>query len=358
MIATLILGLTCVFIILISGYINSKWGLKLSFILIFLFLGLRFEFGNDYETYLDLFNRINENGDLAFDPKMFVFYEPGWLLLNWIFRPIGFFALILFISLIYALVMYKLIKKYILPKYYWLAIFFVVFNPGFLLVHSTAIRQSIAVLIFLLSINYIYEKKIFLFISCILIATTFHYSALTLFIIAPFFFDNRKISFTYGTLLFSLYLFFFLFGTRIAPYFGQVVTLFSERYEFYSDKGTANTGLGFLFYSSLFLLTLNLDKIQNKKIALFFKLAIVYFMLMPFALIIEMTSRVGMYFLPAVLIVYPYIFKTLKPVMSRYIFLLGIMIFTMYQFFQFFYSTTYRDYFMEYHTVFSAPKWN
>lgn len=358
MIATLILGIVCLILNFISFFKKSYWGLRISFFLIFLFLGIRYNFGNDYETYINLFNRIYENEDLIFDQKMYIFYEPGWMILNWLFRPIGFFGLILANSLFYSYILYKLIRRYIPFKYYWLAIFFVVFNPGFVLIHSSTMRQTVAILIFLMTIKYLNEKKIVISILLILLASLFHYTALTLFIFAPFLYYNSKVTFTYGVLLFSTYLFLFLFGSRLAPYFGQLVALFSERYEFYSDKGITNSGLGFLFYSSLFLLTLHLDKIQNKKISLFFKITIVYFILMPFALIIEMTSRIGMYFLPATLILYPYIFKTLKHIISKYLFLFGIMIFTMYQFFQFFYSTTYRDYFMEYHTIFSAPKWN
>ena len=358
MIVTLFLGIICLFVNFLAYFQKSDWGLKVSFVLIFLFLGLRYNYGNDYETYIGLFNNIKENGDLAFDEKMYLFYEPGWMFLNWLCRPIGFFGMTLAIALFYSITIYKLIKKYIPYKYYWMAVFFVVFNPGFLLVHSTTMRQMIAILIFLLSINYIFEKRVVPFIVCIFLAATFHYTSLTALIIAPLLFDNRKVSFFYGSLLFSIYLFFFLFGSFLAPYFAQLASLFSERYEAYSDKGNANSGLGFLLYSSLFLLTLRLDHLQEKKNALFFKLTIVYFMLMPFTLIIEMTSRIGMYFSPSVVVSYPFIFKTLNSTLAKSIFLPIVLLFTMYQFFQFFYSATYKDYFMEYHTFFSAPKWN
>lgn len=356
MIVTLVLGLLCLFFNLIAYFQKSDWGLKLSFFIIFLFLGFRYNFGNDYETYLDLFISIKDDPDVAFDQNMYVFYEPGWMLLNWIFRPVGFFGMTLTLALFYSLTVYKLIKKHIPYQYYWIAVFFVVFNPGFLLVHSTAMRQTVAILIFLLSIDFIFKKKIIPFILCILFAATFHISSLTILIISPFLFQNRKINMIYGPILFSVYLIFFVFGSLLLPYFGMLISLFSDRYETYSDKGIANSGLGFLFYSSLFILTLFLDKIQDKKIALFFKLAIVYFMLMPFTLIIEMTSRIGMYFSPAVIIVYPFIAKSLK--VYKGIFLAILIIFTIYQFFQFFYSDTYMKYFMEYHTFFSAPKWN
>ncbi len=357
MIATLILGILCLTVSFIGYFQKSAWGLKLSFVLIFLFLGLRYYFGNDYETYFDLFNRVKESPEIAFDQNMYLFYEPGWMFLNWIFRPVGFFGMNLAIALLYSVVIYKFIIRNIPYQYYWLAVFFVVFNPGFLLVHSTTMRQMIAILIFFISINFIFEKRIIPFVICILFAATFHYTSLTLLFIAPFLFDNRKVSLLFGTILFSSYLFFFLAGNFLAPYFSLLVSLFSERYETYSDKGIANSGLGFLFYSSLFLLTLILDKFQQKKVALFFKLAIVYFMLMPFTLIIEITSRIGMFFSPAIVIAYPFIYKTLKPKVAKYAFLPLIMLFTIYQFFQFFYSATYRDYFMDYHSIFSAPQW-
>jgi hypothetical protein len=357
-IASLILGITCLLSNLIALFQKKEWGLKVSFLLIFLFLGLRYNFGNDYETYIGLFNQVKDNPDIAFDQKMYIFYEPGWMLLNWIFVPFGFFSMTLFIAFFYSIVFYKLIKGNIQYQYYWIAVFFVVFNPGFLLVHSTTMRQMIAILISFMSINFIFEKRFIPFVLCILLAATFHYTSLTLLFISPFLFDNRKVSLIFGTFLFSVYLFFFLSGSLLIPYFSQLVTLFSERYETYSDKGTANSGLGFIFYSSLLLLTLMLDKLQDKKIALFFKLTIVYFMLMPFTLIIEMSSRIGMYFLPAIVIVYPFIYKTLKSKLAKYAFLSVLMLFTIYQFFQFFYSATYKDYFMEYHTIFSAPKWN
>lgn len=358
MIVTLILGLLCILFNFIAYFQKSDWGLKLSFFLIFLFLGLRYNYGNDYETYIGLFNRVYEEGNIAFDPSMYLFYEPGWMILNWICRPVGFFGMTILLSFFYSFTLYKLIKRYVPYQYYWMAIFFVVFNTGFLLVHSTAMRQTVAILIFLWSINFIVNKKILGFILCIALASTFHYTSLTILLISPFFFDNRKVSIVYGSVLFSVYLFFFIFGSFLVPYFGQLVSLFSERYEAYSEKGTANSGLGFIFYSSIFLLTLALDKVQDKKIAVFFKIAVVYFMLMPFTLIIEMTARIGMYFSPCVVIVYPFIFKTLKSNVYKYSFLSILLLFTIYQFFQFFYSDTYRDYFMEYQTFFSAPKWN
>jgi transmembrane protein EpsG len=358
LIVTILLGIFCTIANIAGYFFKSNMGLKFSFFLIFIFLGLRYNFGNDYETYLGLFNKVNDNEDIAFDQKMYIFYEPGWMILNWLSRPIGFFGMTLFIALFYSIILYKLIKKYVPFQYYWLAVFFIIFNPGFLLVHSTTMRQTIAILIFILSFSYLLEKKIIHFVFCILIASTFHYTSITLLIISPFLFYNRKVDLFYGTILFSFYIIIFLLSSYLSPIFSQLVSFFSERYEFYSEKGVTNTGLGFIFYSTLFLLTLILDSSQDKNNSLFFKLAIVYFILMPFTLIIEITSRIGMYFSPAIVIVYPFIFNTLKSKFAKAIFLPSILLFTLYQFFQFFYSETYKDYFLEYHTIFSSPFWN
>jgi hypothetical protein len=358
LLVTILLGLFCFIFNLIGYFQKSDWGLKFSFLLIFLFLGFRYNFGNDYETYIGLFNKVDENPAIAFDQKIYIFYEPGWMFLNWFLRPIGFFGMTLVISLVYSITIYKLIKKYIPFQYYWLAVFIVVFNPEFLLVHSTIMRQMVAIVLFLLSLNYILENRILHFIIFISLAATFHYSALIVLIIAPFLFDNRRVSFILGIVLFSVYLLSFFLGNFLSLYIDQLVFLFSENYGNYTDKGKSNTGLGFLFYSSLFLLILNLEKFQEKKISFFFKLVIVYLMLMPFKLHIEMISRVGMYFSPAVVVIYPLILKTIKLKILKIFFLSVIMLFTIYQFFQFFFSATYKDYFMEYHSIFSAPKWN
>ncbi len=358
MVVTLILGLLCILFNFIAYFQKSDWGLKLSFFLIFLFLGLRYNFGNDYVTYLELFKTVKENPEVAFDEKMYIFYEPGWMILNWVCRPIGFFGMTIVLAFFYSFTVYRVIKKYVPDRYYWLAVFFVIFNSGFLLVHSTAMRQTVAILIFLWSIDFIINKKIIAFILCIILAATFHYTSLTILLISPFLFDNRRISIVYGSVLFSIYLFIFIFGSFLSPYVGKLASMFSERYEDYSDKGNANSGLGFIFYASIFLLTLSLDRVQDKSTAVFFKIAIVYFMLMPFKLIIEMTARIGMYFSPSEIIIYPFILKGLKSNVYKYSFLFILLLFTIYQFFQFFFSDTYKDYFMEYHTFLSASQWN
>jgi hypothetical protein len=79
-------------------------------------------------------------------------------------------------------------------------------------------------------------------------------------------------------------------------------------------------------------------------------------MLMPLNLAILLIGRIGMYFSPATLVVYPIILRNLKKPISRTIFITIILIFTTYKFFQFFYSDIWKDAFGTYQTIFSAPK--
>ena len=90
MIATIILGIFSVLSAFLARYTNTRWGLKLSFILIFLFLALRYNFGNDYDNYLNVFNEIKQYNDVNSLYLMMLRFEPAWLFLNWCSRHLVF----------------------------------------------------------------------------------------------------------------------------------------------------------------------------------------------------------------------------------------------------------------------------
>lgn len=356
MITTIILGLFSVLFAYLSKYKNTQWGLKVSFTLIFLFLAFRYSFGNDYEGYLDGFIRISEhNQNDLFD--FLLRYEPGWIFLNWLFRDLGFFAMIAVLAFLNCVVYYRFIAKYVPVKHYWLAVFYYTFYPDFMLVHASAMRQSIAIMLFVFSLDYLYKKNAIRYFLCIGLATLFHYTAIILVPVYLLTYFNHKITKKYGVIVVSIFVSLFLFGECLSPYFKIFISSFSEKYEFYQDPGVVNSGLGFLYYSSLLILILYFEKLQNREIALVFKVAIISFMFMPLTLIIEMISRAGMYFAPATIIAYPNIINTMKKYISRASYITILLVFTIYQFFQFFYSDTYKDYFGTYQTILSAPQW-
>ena len=325
--------------------------------LIFIFLALRYDFGNDYRAYFDSFFEVSQVQKIDFNYLLMNFFEPGWVLTNWLFRHIGFFSMTAILAFISCVVYYIFIKKYVPVKCYWFAIFIYIFNPTFLLIDSSAMRQSVAIILFIFSLDYIYKKDFPRYFLCIFVAALFHFSAIILLPVFLITFFNKRVQKISGIFIFSLYLLLFIFGDALSPHISQFVTLFYEKYEFYQEKGKISSGLGFLYYSIILLIVLYSEKAQNREVELIFKIAIVYFLLMPLGIIIEMSGRFGMYFAPAIIIVYPNILNKLKGSVKKISFLLLIILFTIFQFFQFFYSDIYSNYFMNYQTIFSAPKW-
>lgn len=356
MLVTILLGLFSILFAYLAKYKNTAWGLKASFTLIFLFLALRYNFGNDYESYFDYFIRVGQNDQLF----LFDFvqtYEPGWVLLNWLFRTFGFFSMTAVLALISCSIYYRFIVKYVPVEYYWLAIFIYIFYPGFLLIHSSAMRQSISIGLFVFSLGYLANKNAIRYFFCIGLASLFHFTAIILAPVYLLVFLNQKIREVYGSIFILIYISIFLFGSSIIPYLQLFISNFSEKYEFYQNTGVINTGLSLLYYSTLLIIILLFERMQNREVALVFKVAILSFMFFPLALIIEMTGRIGMYFAPAIIVVYPIIVKSLREPISKTIFLSMLIAITLFQFFQFFYSDTYQDYFINYQTIFSAPQW-
>lgn len=357
MLITVLLGIICVIVNLISYFEKSALGLKLSFFLIFLFLGLRYDFGNDYFAYLNLFIQIGENSSVVLDPSWIIVFEPGWMILNWFFTGIGFFTLNLVLAGIYSYIFYRLIKDYVPLQYQWLSVFLLVFNPAFVLVHSTTMRQTIAILLFIYSLRLINKKQYFNYLLTILLAVSFHFTAIILILVLPYLFYERNINLYSKFFIFFFYLLIFLLAPYLSSFLNQFAALFSVKYESYTDKGVANSGLGFIFYTLIFICVLFYINLQDKSVQLLFRIGSLYFLFMPLSLIIEQTSRFGMYFSISLIVIFPYIFTFIRIEIFRYLFLLTIMFFSLYQFVQFFYSQTYNEYFMNYKSIFSAPQW-
>lgn len=356
MIATIILGIISVLFAYLAKCKDARWGLKASFTLIFLFLALRYNFGNDYERYLNAFIDISQYNQIDFFDNTRQ-YESGWMLLNWLFRSLGFFAMTAVLALFNCVVYYRFIKKYVPVRYYWLAIFLYIFYPEFMLIHSSAMRQSIAIMLFVFSMDYLYEKDAIRYFLCILLASLFHFSALILLPVYLLGLFNRRFYTVIGVTFVLIYVSVILFNQSLSPYLNLFINNYFEKYVGYRDAGVVNMGLGFLYFAVMSILTLYFLRLQNKETALVFMISIISFVLMPLALIIGLTARAGMYFVPATIIAYPIIFMKLKNPISKIIYLTIVLTATTYRFFQFFYSDVYKDAFGIYQTIFSAPQW-
>ena len=348
------LNVLAVFFAYITRYKDFRHGLKISFLLIFIFLALRYNFGNDYKNYYQGFININSYSSINYFNNSYHF-EAGWLFLCRLFKPFGFFSMVIFLALFNCIVYYWFINRYVPKKYYWLAVFIYVFDPGLMLTHISAMRQSVAIAIFIISIPYIFKKDLIRYFLCIGIAWLFHKSA---FILLPFCllgFLNWKINKVTGTILVAIFISIFIFGQSALPYLNNFINDYFEKYGNYQAAGSIGSGLGVIYFSALFILVLYYERFQYKETALVFKIAIISFMFMPLGLLIQMIGRVGMYLGPTAIIAYPIIYMNLKKPGYKTIFVALLLFITTYTFFKFFSSEVFRDAFSSYQTIFSAP---
>lgn len=356
MVVVFFLGLFSMFFAWIEYYGHFRNGLKISFSLIFIFLALRYNYGNDYNAYYAGFLEIGKSNRVEYINNSDHF-EVGWIFLNWLFRHLGFFTMTALLALFNCFIYYCFIKKFVPKKYYWLSIFLYIFNPGFMLIHCTAMRQSVAISIFIFSIEYLYNKDAIRYFLCIGMASLFHNSALILLPAYFLGFINLKINKLTGVIFLATFISLFLFQKSLTPYLSMFINTYFRKYEVYQDAAIVGSGLGVLYLSALFILLLYYGGNQKNETALIVYLSIISFMFIPLSLFIEIIGRVGMYFQVATIIAYPIILVSIKNPVQKKIFLTILLFMTSYTFFQFFYSGVYKDAFGTYKTIFSSRRW-
>lgn len=180
----LLLNLVCTLFPLLSK--NKEKGLKWSFIVLFVFLALRYDFGNDYPAYYRMFNYATF--EQALDSKI----EYGYALLTSLFKPFGFFTFIILWSAIYCSALYQTIRRYIPSEYYWLIMLSLISNADLVFYGASAIRQTLAFSVILFSLPYLEAKKPLYYLGMVVPASLFHMSALTFVVLYPLMYLNLK----------------------------------------------------------------------------------------------------------------------------------------------------------------------
>jgi transmembrane protein EpsG len=352
-----ILNTIVVFFAYLGRYKGYEFFLKVAFFIIFLFLALRYDYGNDYRAYLEAFWRITRYSEP--DNLNTERYEPGWQLLYHLFKPFGFFALIAVLSAFNSFVYYRFIKRYVSPDYYWFSVFLYVFNFNFMLINTSAIRQSLAINLFIFSIDYLYKKDITRYFLCIGMASLFHKSAL---ILIPVYFIgamNWRLNRAYAFMIFCFFMLLVFGGNLFLSNIADFINGYFPEYAVYTDTSveskSGGTKLGVLFTIFLFTLVLYYATLQDNKNIVVFKIAILSFLVYPLTWMIFLLDRIQYYFLIAIIVVYPIILLNVKNIVYRSIIIILIIIITLHSFNSFFNIDIYFDYFKTYQTIFSSP---
>jgi hypothetical protein len=233
---------------------NQKFTI-ISLVSIFIFslvIGLRYYVGGDYVGYLDDYNSFNIANSFK-DSR----YELGYYSLMYFlkFLSLSYPFLFITVSFLQILFVYKWAKnyKYLLP---WIVFFY--FTTLYLFESMNVMRQALAFSILLFSTIYIQKTQLIRFILFVLLAASFHKSAL-IFVIFYFLINRVWIKNKYiqlGLLFLSLISSQFLFESFFQK-IDVLATLLD--YDSYSQMSSDlfleddNDSLGFGLYFLIFI---------------------------------------------------------------------------------------------------------
>ena len=286
-------------------------GFKISFWLLTLCMSLRYDYGNDYFSYMRIFDEINGCQSLISAYKQSGM-EIGWVLLTRLLSPFGFQSQILVCSLILYGIFYSLIYKYVSRPYRWLSLLLFLLNDSLFLLDLSMLRQGLSCALFAFAICFALDNKRVKSTIVWLVGVSIHTSAIIglPFLIIVFL---KKVINPMMVLLLSViicvymianpnsseYLFSFLLenmeGTDIMDLYGK-----------YIRKATDfRLGIGvFIEYISIIpgLLYFKYFKEFDKYMVIFYT---VILLLIPLSANSIMLMRIISYFMPFVIILFP-----------------------------------------------------
>lgn len=296
MIIYLVLGSAVFIFAMISGKYKfagcqGKCVIFMEYLLLSLVSALRYDVGMDYANYLAIYYnpavvRVNEKGYLFINDILVHLGLPVYLL-------IGLYA---FATVAFA---FKFIMRESCYPYLSIALF-TLFSP-FYLNSMNAVRQSLAVYMFLFAVRYIEKKQPYHYYFVMMMAVLFgHVSALICF---PMYFILKQ-NYTRKTKI--------LFIAAFAMSSKVIVWLASHtRYAFYLSNGTWGrlSGLYFIELAMGIFLAYKLRKSRSKNIQrninILFIAGCVFCLLNQNLAIGSLFTRILMYFTPIILVLIP-----------------------------------------------------
>lgn len=334
-----------------SKYKNTRL-VDLGFFIVAAFAALRYDYGNDYNSYRRMYDTIQYGVDKVNKEILYV-------LLNKI-TP-SFYLLTAITALFFVWVVYRLVKKQLVGIYQGMALLIFIVNPYLFLMNLSAIRQCIAMCIFIIAIKYIQERKAIKYILLILLASLFHMSALVL--LPVYIFVNDKPMSKLQTFLLVTGMLLLLFeGSAVASLVETgMLMLDNSAYDQYllnesqnSLRATILTGVYFAYVS------INLPNLKGRKL-ICAKLYLIGLFLGMLAFHLSTLTRIQMYFDIFSVVAIPSIIeyhlnddtKGWKKLINLYIFPALILIIYILRYYSFFTNPLWAR-FTIYHTLFEA----
>lgn len=344
-----ILALTIIFAF--SRYKNLRY-VGFSFVILAAFAALRYNYGNDYNSYMKAYETIRSGGEVFENEILYT-------LLNRI-TP-SFYLLIALTSLLFICVVYKLVSQHLIGGSQGLAVLIFVINPYLFLMNLSAIRQCIAMCFFILATKFLQDRKPIQYIAMILLASMFHLSALVLLPVY-FFISDKEMNKTQIFLIASGMILFLLEGSVVSSLIETGLSIFdNSEYMYYYSQGATNslratilTGVYFIYVA------INLMYLKGYKL-ICGKLYLIGLFLGMFAFHFSVITRIQMYFDIFSIVTIPAIIEyhlnvaedRWKKIINIFLFPTLILMIYLARYYTFFANPMWEK-FSNYHTIFEA----
>lgn len=359
MIPTIVLGIFAVSFAFLAKYKNLRYGLEISFFLIFLFLALRYNFGNDYMEYSRNFDAIKSTVFSRYE--LFKFSEDkrleiGFVYLIKLFPFTNFFVFVAIWSLVNCIVYYYIIKKYVSQNYYWFALAIYLLCPLGMLIQSSAFRQTIAIWMFVWAFKYLKNQNLIKYLIVMTIGGLIHKSC---FILIPLYFLGNvkllkdKLIYVFSAIFILLLFINFTVKENILPFVDQ----YFNRYLWYAMNNNnellrEQTLVEILVKAFLLVLILYSFRVGNLLQRKYSVLAAFFVLFFSLVNVVFLLDRISMYFIPFLIITLPNAMVYIKNVLVRYASIGLIVSYYLVQFIRIFYSETWSEHFIIYQTIF------
>ena len=357
MIESFIISVIAIFLAFIAKYEKYKFCLHVAFILITIFLSVGFEWGNDVTTYQILYDRyIGSNVSLL---NISILQEQneknefGWVFLNILFEPLGFYGFRAILFCFENYVIFRLVKNKVAPKWYWLALVIYTINPNYMILSSSMMRQWLAMCIIIFAFSFLEKKKVLIYLLLVLSASTIHRSSLICLplVILPYIKMNlRRESLIWIIPVFAIY---FISSSFVV---NKVVSLLNSE-DIYSNYSGSNynSGIGIVSVSICILyliMILYLRQIQKRDI-IYISVLSLCILILPLYTYSGLASRLVFYYSVFSICAFPiFIDQIRSSKMIKYIEMYGIILYSFYNLFIFWTDPSWIIYFGIYRNIF------
>ncbi len=284
------------------------------------FFGLRGFIGWDWYNYYPLFERIKPITQTGLEIKSA--FDIGFVIYVSIVKTLSkdYHFFIFISSLIDFILLHYFLNKYI-PKYLYVFAFVVFITMEGVIMEINLMRNIKALLLFLLSLQYIEKRNFFKFVLLNLLGLTFHWSSVIFFPL--YFFLNKKIDlrifiavFIVGNIVYLTKLHYIKpFVTYVAHFIGETAT---EKTDAYLNSSLFNTqyeiSIGYIeriFTAGLIMLNYNQLIEKSKSNILFINSFILFFIFyFYFSEVNIIVSRIGNLFIFSYWILWPSLIDT------------------------------------------------